>query len=290
MKRINGQKKSVGAAATNPAFTLIELLVVIAIIAILAAMLLPALSSAKQRAMLAACLNNQRQISLAFNMYANDNDDRVVPNAAGGGFWNPVVNGVTAPWNANGVSAETAKKMVFAALTGTNNPLAVYAPNAGIYHCPADNRIQNVPGHGFAYDSYSKTQNVGGDPSQNYYGCAATYTKLSAIRSVSQTFVFIEDCDWRGYNNGTWIVKWNLGLPGLPFIWQDPPGMYHGEVGTLSYADGHAQAHTWTDAGLIADSKTVREGNPGIYPPPGAKFSGPDYVFVRQGYQFPGWP
>jgi prepilin-type N-terminal cleavage/methylation domain-containing protein/prepilin-type processing-associated H-X9-DG protein len=286
---MNKRNRKCDSARPDRAFTLIELLVVIAIIAILAALLLPALSRAKLKATEAACLNNQKQIALAVIMYANDNGDWIVPDASGGGFWDPTINGTLAPWNRNGVSQDDAQKMVMGALSGTNNPLSPYTRNAGIYHCPSDSRTRNQPGHGYAYDSYSKTQNIGGDPTLNYYGCGSTYTKLASIKSPSQTVAFIEDCDSRGYNEGTWIVTWYLNFPSFPFQWQDPPGMYHGDVGTLCFADGHAESHKWSDAGLIADFRGVQNGEPPIFPAPG-KLSGPDYDFVRNGYRFPGWP
>jgi len=286
----------------HSAFTLIELLVVIAIIAILAAMLLPALARAKLKATQATCLSNQRQLALAFNMYSTDNNDAIVGFgvAAGAanadGYWNPVYRGVTGPWNVVGMSPLLASQLFTSALQA-NSPLFPFAPNAGVIHCPGDVRYQLLlPGRGWAFDSYSKVNGLTGDSYNNYWGQGASagtanYLKLSQITVPTATFVFREDVDSRGWNYGTWVLNWQLNTARLghsqSFTWEDPIPMYHGNVSTSDFADGHAEFHKWVDGTLVAYGKSVAVG--GVLTPPNPPKAGPDYEYVYEGFRFPGW-
>jgi prepilin-type N-terminal cleavage/methylation domain-containing protein/prepilin-type processing-associated H-X9-DG protein len=279
------------------AFTLIELLVVIAIIAILAALLLPVLSVAKQKARQTACLNNQKQLALAFQMYAHDNNDAIVgyDNGAwtfiGGGYW-------LAPGGMTGFQSLLASHTaaddiaIMGNVLRTNNPLYQYAQNVNVFHCAADPRTSLAPqppdNVGWAFDSYSKTENLAGmlRAPGDYWGAPATYVKLSAIQAPSLTFAFMEEADCRGYNHGTWEVDW--AQVGTPAFWGDAPAMSHANTSTAGFADGHVESHRWLDAGIIDAGVAASHGSPqgGGWGPD----SGPDYDFIYQHYRFPGWP
>jgi prepilin-type N-terminal cleavage/methylation domain-containing protein/prepilin-type processing-associated H-X9-DG protein len=277
-------------------FTLIELLVVIAIIAILAALLLPVLNSAKQKATQAACLNNQKQLTLAALMYAGQNDDKIVGANAGGamdGYINYYT--LTQVWNASGLTAEQAVSIMTQTLSSTGvDPLWKYANNIAVIHCPGDTRYKfKTPGpnSGWAYDSYSKTENANGE---NNSGTGATYKTISSVASPSSTFIFKEDTDSRGMNQGTWVAQWNQNSPQAPhsqsFTWVDPNPMYHGNVSTFSFMDGHAESYAWGDRKIIDYGKYIAGGGAfdatKVNPP---DYSSPDYDYIYEGYRFPAW-
>ncbi len=272
---------------TANGFTLIELLVVIAIIAILAAMLLPALARAKLKATQATCLSDQKQLALALVMFGSDNQDQVVSFGSMDGYIRPTA--IT--WNA-GTADVAERNWIQAVSDPLQNPLFTFAPNPKVIHCPGDVRYKNRPGSGWAMDSYSKTQNIGGESYSSYWGAGDTYTKLSSVKNASQTFAFVEDCDNRGNNVGSWVARWSAApMYGHQnsFNWVDPVPMYHGNISTAAFVDGHAEHHKWTDARLIQYGVQVAKGT--VTPAENAVPAGdyPDYHYVYMNYRAPGW-
>ncbi len=234
-------------------FTLIELLVVIAIIAILAGMLLPALSRAKLKATGAACISNQKQMILGWNMYSSDNSERLVnflqnKNSTGDIPWRYENAPVKAPIPA-GTSSE--KRVQMTIEEGyRQGALFKYASSPGIIHCPGDTRIKLKVGKGYTYVSLSGVGTLNGETPELY--------RQAAILNPSERFIWVEENDPRGENVGSWIMS--QGSPAQDFKGAslvDSTAVFHGNASTFNFADGHAEARKWNDAVMIKYSASM---------------------------------
>ncbi len=258
-------RNEVGAEnSAASAFTLIELLVVIAVIAILAALLLPVLAKAKLKGTEAYCLNNQKQLALAFTMYANDNNQKLVsynpPSTVNDadGFWG-LDGAAPGDWTSQGFALQDVRNCLV-----TNNMLYQYAPNVGTYHCPGDVRFNLPIGTGnhvdWAYDSYAITENVEAVPD-----FTESYSVMTQIKRTSDCITFAEQSDTRGYNVSTFAMSVNGPLPPITFNFVDVFATYHGNVGTFAFADGHSEAKTWRDPGILATGIATLGAGSSVY-------------------------
>ncbi|HZL77605.1 MAG TPA: prepilin-type N-terminal cleavage/methylation domain-containing protein [Candidatus Limnocylindrales bacterium] len=239
----------------SPGFTLIELLVVIAIIAILAAMLLPALSKAKIKAQKTFCMNNLKQIHLAWVMYSGDNDDRIVPVS------NQIPGGPNDPNMAPGA----AEAQIFPGDVGLlvctnvryarNSLLYPYHRSDVLFKCPADPRNVNWrPNNSGPPTTRSYSVNGWMNPttvtaSQPYLqrqDLFRVFIKQANISHPSDIWVTIEE------NPGTINDDWFVENPASPGAWTDLPASYHNKSCILLFADGHAASRKWTDYQIIS--------------------------------------
>jgi prepilin-type N-terminal cleavage/methylation domain-containing protein/prepilin-type processing-associated H-X9-DG protein len=201
-------------------FTLIELLVVIAIIAILMAILLPSLNLARDQAKRTHCVSNVKTLSLAWLIYKDDNDDKLVP---------AMLHDIHPDAWVRNPSGDTIEGKLKGIKDGLLFPYV--GKTVDVYRCPADQRIKD-PGQ-FAFRSFSIANGANGEP--GWPGTHEIARIYSEIKSPALKYVFLEDIDPRGYNVGSWQMA--FGPPS--FI--DPLAMWHNEQGTMGYADGHSE-------------------------------------------------
>jgi prepilin-type processing-associated H-X9-DG protein/prepilin-type N-terminal cleavage/methylation domain-containing protein len=236
------------------AFTLIELLVVIAIIATIAALLLPALASAKKKAQGIKCRGNLRQLQMGWIMYADENDGKIAQNIAsdsglmdstgtgpksqpGGPYASWVLGSVQGPpqWTNN--------------LLITHGLLFQYVSSLDVYKCPTEATLTD---RNRSYSMNCWMDGINGvDGSGNYIpwnGQCFNFKRLADVplKMPYGAFVFIDE-NPATINDGFFVED-----PSKPTQWVDSPAHYHNQGGNLSFADGHAEGKRWTDRGVLS--------------------------------------
>lgn len=268
-----------GLGVPRRGFTLIELLVVIAIIAILAAMLLPALSRAKARAQATSCLNDLKQLQIATQMYIDDNQDQLLNNDTGGAGGFASTSAGPNAWIQGNVQEWTVS-YVENIRTGVLFP---YNKSVDIYRCPGNRAY--VRGLGGKTElhcrSYAISVQLNCNSGKNNASTKVA-KKAAEVRRPSSVFVFAEE-NQISIDNGAIGME---SLAGPAQFWNPPTGR-HSDGANLSFLDGHAELWRWRGPTLAAlnrthaaDDSITQRGSPASNPlnPSGTTATDPDYI------------
>lgn len=262
-------------------FTLIELLVVIAIIAILAGMLLPALSKAKSKAQGIMCMNNTKQLMLAWHSYIGDNNDKFPGAFHGDWANNPLPNHKDAPWVVGWLDWTTAEDNtnILYLIDRRYSKLAEYFGNAkNVFKCPADKYLsppQRAKGWTERVRSISGNIGVGeGNAETGPWDTAYAHVKCTSdltIPGPSETWVYVDEHP-DSINDAGFFAPYRTE-------WIDQPACYHNGAAGFAFADGHSEIHKWVGPSMKDPRNTkVKYADIGHIP---TTANDPDLLWLR---------
>ena len=276
------------------AFTLIELLVVIAIIALLMAIILPALNMVKRKAATTVCLSNTKNLSIGWYMYMGDNDGRIMSSTAEA----TEDSGVHVGWcreprdeNGNRLSgnqtapAVTDEDEIRGIKMGVLYP---YVKSPDAYHCPADNVRKSMYDQTTVFVSYAIPACLYQAPRKSHARYNIQIRIFDEITSPSKRYVFVETAETRNFNmNERFIIGAPEYTNNAQWGWWGPMAINHGDSSILGFCDGHSEARKWRDRFTIERvDKLITQGvtNYGVeYPPTGQTL---DIEYMAAGWAY----
>lgn len=227
--------------ARSRGFSLMELLVVIAIIAVLAGLLLPALSKAKTKGLQISCLNNLKQLSLCWIMYADDNDGRLAPNNVKGAMGEEASDD---SWVVGDARLDRSTTNI------QNGKLFKYNRSAAIYRCPADRSHVTRSPSVLRTRSYSISTGIAHENRQKQIKYVRSFSELTDPMPVNAS-VFLDE-DACSIQNGA------IGIEPREFYHWNLPASRHNNAGTITFADGHAELWKWRDTFIPNGSRELK--------------------------------